>query len=182
MEACKVESNVPLNGVHVDDKSKGFQEDLCHKHAFITKYFVSLKEDIGSDKWLRTIFKKLLLEIESCLEVVKDVVVSLGTSSVDDHPFSWAPFLVVMKGFHAIAKLYDHLMKEFLLKLQVRHPTLNILIRQLRWHDDHLWLLDYEFLFDFQSKKRRVMTMLPEPQDDHDERKEVIIHTSQLLT
>jgi hypothetical protein len=52
MEACKVESNVPSNGVHVDDKSKGFQEDLCHKHAFITNCFVSLKEEIGSHKWL----------------------------------------------------------------------------------------------------------------------------------
>jgi hypothetical protein len=70
-----------------------------------------------------------LLEIESFLEVVEDVVVSLGTSSVDDHPFNWAPFLVVMKGLHAIAKLYDHLMKELLLKLQLCHPTLNILIR-----------------------------------------------------
>lgn len=182
MEACKVESNVPSNGVHVEDKSKGFQEDLCQKQALITNCSVSLKEEIGSHKWLRTVFKKLLLEIESCLEEVEDVAVSPGTSSVDDHPFSWAPFLVVLKGLHAIAKLYDDAMEELLLKLQLRRPALNILIRQLRWHDDHFWLLDYGFLLDFESKKRLVMAMLPEPQDDHEERQEVIINRSQLLT
>jgi hypothetical protein len=56
-------------------------------------------------------FKKLLLEIESFLEVVEDVVVAPGTPSVDDHPFSWAPFLLVLKGFHAIATLYGDLME-----------------------------------------------------------------------
>lgn len=181
MEACKVESNVPTNGVHVEDKSKGFQEDLCEKQALMTSCSVSLKEEIGSHKWLRTVFKKLLLEIESCLEAVEDVVVAPGTSSVDDHPFSWAPFLVVLKGLHAIAKLYDDAMEELLLKLQLRRSALNILIKQLRWHDDHFWLLDYGFLLDFESKKRLVMAMLPEPQDDHDERQEVIIQRSQLL-
>lgn len=182
MEACKVESNVQINGVHVEDKSKGFQEDLCEKQTLITNCSVSLKEEIGSHKWLRTVFKKLLLEIDSCLEAVEDVVVAPGTSSVDDHPFSWAPFLVVLKGLHAIAKLYDDAMEELLLKLQVRRSALNILIKQLRWHDDHFWLLDYGFLLDFESKKRLVMAMLPEPQDDHDERQEVIIQRSQLLT
>ena len=64
-------------------------------------------------------FKKLLLEIESFLEVIEDVMVSPRTPSIDDHPFNWAPFFVVLKGLHAIAKLYDDLMEEFLLKLQL---------------------------------------------------------------
>jgi hypothetical protein len=33
-------------------------------------------------------FKKLLLEIESFLEVIEDVMVSPRTSSIDDHPFN----------------------------------------------------------------------------------------------
>jgi len=50
MEVLKVESNVPSNGVHVEDKSKGFQKYLCLKHEFITNCFVSLNEESGSHK------------------------------------------------------------------------------------------------------------------------------------
>lgn len=35
---------------------------------------------------------------------------------------------------------------------------------------------------DFESKRRLVMAMLPEPQDDHDERQEITVKRGQLLT
>ncbi|XP_057816029.2 E3 ubiquitin-protein ligase UPL5 [Cryptomeria japonica] len=183
MESCKgSEGHMPSYGFHMREKKKGIRKDLSQKLVITASYSVNLKEEIGSHRWLQAVFRTLLLEIDSCLEAVEDVLVAPGTSTVEDHPFGWTPFLVVLKGLHAIAKLYDEAMEEMLSILKSRHTALNILVRQSRWNDDHFWLLDYGFLLDFESKKRLVMAMLPEPQDDHDERQEVVVHRSQLLT
>eukprot|EP00252_Welwitschia_mirabilis_P004840 TRINITY_DN1516_c0_g2_i1.p1 TRINITY_DN1516_c0_g2~~TRINITY_DN1516_c0_g2_i1.p1 ORF type:complete len:1132 (+),score=250.60 TRINITY_DN1516_c0_g2_i1:168-3563(+) len=144
--------------------------------------FNALKEEIGSQRWLRTVFNKLLDEVDSCFEAVEDVIDSSGQSNLDNHPFGWAPLLVVLKGLHAIGKLFDDRMQKLLAILDLHRSALNVLIGQSRWHDENFWLLDYGFLLDFESKKRLVMAMLPEPNDDHDERQEVVIARSQLLS
>lgn len=183
MESLKgSECHMPSYGFHMREKKKGLRKDLSQKLVITASCSVNLKEEIGSHKWLQAVFRKLLLEIDSCFEAVEDVLVAPGTSTLEDHPFGWTPFLVILKGLHAIAKLYDEAMEEMLSILKSRHAALNILIRQSRWKDDHFWLLDYGFLLDFESKRRLVMAMLPEPQDDHDERQEVVVHRSQLLT
>ncbi|CAM6092872.1 unnamed protein product [Calypogeia fissa] len=144
--------------------------------------------EIGTHTWLRTLFLDLLQEIEKCLKSVEEVaeksLEGSGTVTAEDRerPLGWAPFLVILKGLHAIAKLYEGTMDELLKVLGKRSIALNMLIRQSRWNDDDFWLLDHKSLLDFESKRRLVMAMLPEPQDDHDERQEIIVHRSQLLT
>jgi hypothetical protein len=92
------------------------------------------------------------LKIRSSLTLVRKNLVSFNrVRSLD---------LIVLKDLHVIAKLSGDLIEELLLKLQLCCPALNILIRQLQWHDDHFWLLDYGFLVDFKSKKPLVMEML----------------------
>jgi E3 ubiquitin-protein ligase NEDD4 len=146
--------------------------------------------EIGSHGWLRQLFKDLLHEIDSCLEAVGLVVERQlesaggpGVGATEERPFGWAPFLMVLKGLHAIAKLYEGAMVDLLDMLMFRRVALNILIRQSRWQqDDDFWLLDHPPLLDFESKRRLVMAMLPEPQDDHDERQEIVVKRAQLLT
>ena len=95
--------------------------------------------EIGSHGWLRQLFKDLLHEIDSCLEAVglvaerQNETVGPGATASEERPFGWAPFLVVLKGLHAIAKLYEGAMVDFLEMLSVRRVSLNILIRQSRW-------------------------------------------------
>eukprot|EP01018_Ginkgo_biloba_P037483 Gb_09643 [translate_table: standard] len=66
----------------------------------------SSKEEIESHKWLHRVFIKLLHEIDSCLKALEDVLDAPAPSATEDHSFGWAPFLIV-KGLHAIAKLYE---------------------------------------------------------------------------
>eukprot|EP01018_Ginkgo_biloba_P006327 Gb_17176 [translate_table: standard] len=181
MEVCKgIEAHALVD---MEKRGMGAPQELCQSQLMTGNCFVSSNEEIGSHKWLHTVFSKLLQEIDSCLKALEDVLDAPATSAVEDHSFVWAPFIVVLKGLHAIAKLYEGAMEELLYKLQLRRLALNILIRQSRWHDDdHFWLLEHGFLLDFESKKRLLMAMLPEPQDDHDERQEVVVHRSQLLT
>lgn len=95
--------------------------------------------EIGSHGWLRQLFKDLLHEIDSCLEAVGLIVerqnesAGPGVTATEERPFGWAPFLVVLKGLHAIAKLYEGAMIDLLDMLQARRVSLNILIRQSRW-------------------------------------------------
>lgn len=137
--------------------------------------------DIGSHKWLCTVFRELLHKIDSCLEAVANIVVEPGPSTREDCPIGWAPFLFILKGLHAIAKLSKDDMEDFLSMLSARRLALNNLIQQLPLHDDHFWLLEYSSLLDFESKRYLVLAMLPEPQEDHDERHEIVVHRSQLL-
>ncbi|BBM97696.1 hypothetical protein MPTK1_1g07640 [Marchantia polymorpha subsp. ruderalis] len=154
---------------------------------------VGVGMEIGSHGWLRTLFLDLLREINDCLEAVQSVghggdktqdTQALGLVGPDDRERSlgFAPFLVVLKGLHAVAKLYEGAMEDLLSVLIDKHTALNVLIRQSKWNDDDFWLLEHKYLLDFDSKRRLVMAMLPEPQDDHDERQEMVVHRSQLLT
>jgi E3 ubiquitin-protein ligase NEDD4 len=94
--------------------------------------------EIGSHGWLRQLFKDLLQQVDSCLKEVGHVAerqqesAGGGTTS-EDRPFGWAPFLVVLKGLHAVAKLYEGAMVDLLEMLRVRRVSLNVLIRQSRW-------------------------------------------------
>ncbi|KAG0602413.1 hypothetical protein M758_10G012700 [Ceratodon purpureus] len=163
-------------------------EGQLSEYDFTRNVAAGVGAEIGSHGWLRQLFKDLLHEIDSCLEAVGLVAerqnesVGPGATASEERPFGWAPFLVVLKGLHAIAKLYEGAMVDFLDMLLVRRVSLNILIRQSRWQDDDFWLLDHKSLLDFESKRRLVMAMLPEPQDDHDERQEIVVKRAQLLT
>eukprot|EP01018_Ginkgo_biloba_P008876 Gb_15738 [translate_table: standard] len=61
------------------------------------------KEEIGSHKWLHTIFNKLLHEIDSCLKALEDVLDAPVAMGVEDHSFGWATFLVVLNGLRCLA-------------------------------------------------------------------------------
>ncbi|XP_024400554.1 E3 ubiquitin-protein ligase UPL5 isoform X2 [Physcomitrium patens] len=163
-------------------------EGLLSAYDFTRNIAAEVGAEIGSHGWLRQLFKDLLLEVDSCLEAVGLVAErqneSYGPDSIvsEDRPFGLAPFLVVLKGLHAIAKLYEGAMADLMEMLLVRRVSLNILIRQSRWQDEDFWLLEHKSLLDFESKRRLVMAMLPEPQDDHDERQEVVVKRATLLT
>lgn len=137
--------------------------------------------DIGSHKWLCAVFRELLHKIDIWLEAVANTIVEPGPSTREDFPFGWAPFLFILKGLHAIAKLSKDDMEDLLSMLNTRRLALNNLIQQSPLHDEHFWLLEHSFLLDFESKRHLVMAMLPEPQEDHDERHEIVVHRSQLL-
>jgi hypothetical protein len=112
---------------------------VCAEYDFTRNIAAGVGAEIGSHGWLRQLFKDLLHEIDSCLEAVGLVAerqnesVGPGTTASEERPFGWAPFLVVLKGLHAIAKLYEGAMVDFLDMLLLRRVSLNILIRQSRW-------------------------------------------------
>lgn len=94
--------------------------------------------EIGSHGWLQQLFKDLLQEVDSCLEAVgliperHNESFGPGSTLPEERPFEWAPFLVVLKGLHAIAKLYEGAMANLMEMLLLRRVSLNILIRQSR--------------------------------------------------
>eukprot|EP01018_Ginkgo_biloba_P018742 Gb_28563 [translate_table: standard] len=105
MEVCKgIETHVSMDR---EKRGMGAPQELCQSHLMTGNCFVSSKEEIGSPKWLQTVFSKLLHEIDSCLKALEDVLDAPTTLATEDHSFSWAPFLVVLKCLHAIAKLYE---------------------------------------------------------------------------
>jgi len=111
----------------------------CAEYDYTRNIAARVGAEIGSHGWLRQLFKDLLHEIDSCLEAVGFVVerqnesAGAGVTATEERPFGWAPFLVVLKGLHAIAKLYEGAMVDLLDMLLVRRISLNILIRQSRW-------------------------------------------------
>lgn len=113
--------------------------DISAAYDFTRNIAAEVGAEIGSHGWLRQLFKDLLLEVDSCLEAVGLVAErqneSYGPDSIvsEDRPFGLAPFLVVLKGLHAIAKLYEGAMADLMEMLLVRRVSLNILIRQSRW-------------------------------------------------
>lgn len=128
--------------------------------------------EIGSYAWLFTIFHGLLFDIDSCL----------GNVEVLHHrPFNWAPILAVLKGLNAIAKIYEGCMETLLTILSSHCKALNMMIQQSGWQNDHFWLLEHKFILDFESKRRVVLGMLPEPRDDFEERHDIFIHRDHLL-
>jgi hypothetical protein len=104
--------------------------------------------EIGSHGWLRQLFKDLLQEIGNCLEAVGHVAERQAeqqkegkcVSPSEERPFALAPFLVVLKGLHAVAKLYEGAMTDLLEMLHMRQSSLNVLIRQSQWQVGHFWL------------------------------------------
>ncbi|KAL2650696.1 hypothetical protein R1flu_018824 [Riccia fluitans] len=139
--------------------------------------------DIGSHGWLRRVFKNLLQEINGCLRAVQLAEKSQAPKlDTDDKVLGYAPTLVVLKGMHSLAKVYDGAMEDLINVLRDNHTALNILIRQTKWNDDDFWLLEHKYLLDFDSRRRLVLSMLPEPQDDHEERQEIVVHRAQLLS
>jgi hypothetical protein len=104
--------------------------------------------EIGSHGWLRQLFKDLLQEIGNCLEAVGHVAERQAEqqkegkciSPSEERPFALAPFLVVLKGLHAVAKLYEGAMTDLLEMLHMRQSSLNVLIRQSQWQVGHFWL------------------------------------------
>ncbi|MCO5556359.1 hypothetical protein L7F22_009907 [Adiantum nelumboides] len=134
---------------------------------------------VGSKKWLRWIFQELLQAIDSCLAVIQPTQTS---GSLDEKTFWWAPFLIILKGLNSIARVYGDASTELLATVQTRQSMINMLIKHSRWQDDHSWLLDYKQVLNFESKRKLAMAMLPEPQDDHEERQEVSVTRSSLLS
>eukprot|EP00250_Pteridium_aquilinum_P013534 c21399_g1_i1 orf=449-3895(+) len=134
---------------------------------------------IGSQKWLQRLFHELLQSVDDCLAAIQPAR-SLGVP--DEKTFWWAPFLIILKGLHSIARLYADASNDLLAMVQTHRTTLNMLIKHSRWQDDHSWLLDYKHLLNFESKRKLAMAMLPEPQDDHDERQEIAVTRSNLLS
>lgn len=100
--------------------------------------------EIGSHGWLRQLFKDLLQAIDNCLEGVGHMADKHQESSgavvsvLEDRPFGWAPFLIVLKGLHAVAKLYEGAMVDLLEMLRLRRAALNMLIRQSKWQVIHV--------------------------------------------
>ncbi|XP_024543665.1 E3 ubiquitin-protein ligase UPL5 isoform X1 [Selaginella moellendorffii] len=145
-------------------------------------------QQVGTAGWLDSIFHRLLVELDKCLVTVlwqHEKFQEGGprsTQGVEERPFARAPFLFVLKGLHAVAKLSDISSMKLLSLLRSQRLALNVLVSQSRWQDHDFWLLEYKRFLEFDSKKRLVMAMLPEPQDDHEERQEIVIQRSQLLT
>lgn len=112
----------------------------CAEYDYTRNIAAGVGAEIGSHGWLRQLFKDLLHEIDSCLDAVGLVVERQlesaggpGSGATEERPFGWAPFLMVLKGLHAIAKLYEGAMVDLLDMLMFRRVALNILIRQSRW-------------------------------------------------
>ncbi|KAL3701022.1 hypothetical protein R1sor_019044 [Riccia sorocarpa] len=139
--------------------------------------------EIGSHGWLRALFKGVLVEIHNGLIAV-EFAAKAPAPKLETAGFmlAYAPSLVVLKGLHAVAKIYDGAMEELIKVLRDNRTSLNVLIRQTKWNDDDYWLLEHKDLLDFESKRKLVLSMLPEPQDDHEERQEIVVHRSQLLS
>lgn len=133
---------------------------------------------IGSHQWLQRLFHELLQAIGGCLAAIQ---FARFVGALDEKIFWWAPFLTLMKGLHFIARLYRDASNHLQFIVQTHQATLNMLIKHSRWQDDHLWLLDYKSLLNFESKRKLAMAMLPEPQDDHDERQEIAVTRSSIL-
>ncbi|XP_073393758.1 E3 ubiquitin-protein ligase UPL5 isoform X2 [Physcomitrium patens] len=198
IEVCKVvvtsgsENNTKESTVVLTECPHGGATDpegLLTEYDFARNRAPGVGAEIGSHGWLQQLFKDLLQEVDSCLEAVgliperHNESFGPGSTLPEERPFEWAPFLVVLKGLHAIAKLYEGAMANLMEMLLLRRVSLNILIRQSRRQlDDDFWLLDHKTLLEFESKRRLVMAMLPEPQDDHDERQEVVVKRATLLT
>lgn len=133
---------------------------------------------IGSHQWLQRLFHELLQAVGGCLAAIQ----STQSGVVDEKSFWWAPFLIILKGLHSIARLYRDANNHLQVMIQMHQTTLNMLIKHSRWQDDHLWLLDYKYLLNFESKRKLAMAMLPEPQDDHEERQEIAVTRSSILS
>jgi hypothetical protein len=151
-----VNVSVSFSYVHV-----GHDTIICHSFETIFVAGVCLPEsniigniaaavgaEIGSHGWLRQLFKDLLQEIGNCLEAVGHVAERQAEqqkegkciSPSEERPFALAPFLVVLKGLHAVAKLYEGAMTDLLEMLHMRQSSLNVLIRQSQWQVGHFWL------------------------------------------
>lgn len=134
---------------------------------------------LGSQRWLQWLFREILQAVDDCLAAIQP---TLTSGVLDEKTFWWAPFLIILKGLNSMARVYGDASTELLAMVQTHQITLNVLIKHSRWQDDHSWLLDYKHVLNFESKRKLAMAMLPEPQDDHEERQEIAVTRSSLLS
>ncbi|KAI5080078.1 hypothetical protein GOP47_0005557 [Adiantum capillus-veneris] len=130
--------------------------------------------ETGSYAWLFAVFNRLLHEVDSCLKKVEETSLS--------RPYNWSSVLTVLKGLNVMAKMFGGFMETLHTILHSRSKALNTIIEQLECHNDHIWLLEHKSLLEFESKKRLVLGMLPEPQEDFEERHDIFIHRDYLLS
>ncbi|KAH7424833.1 hypothetical protein KP509_11G027100 [Ceratopteris richardii] len=134
---------------------------------------------VGSQRWLRGLFQELLESVDRCWVCIKS---SQERGLLDEKSFWWAPFLIILKGLHSIARVVGDTFTNLVNMVQCHESILNMLIKHSRWQDDHSWLFDYKHVLNFESRRKLAMAMLPEPQDDHEERQEVAVSRSNVLS
>ncbi|KAI5059307.1 hypothetical protein GOP47_0025626 [Adiantum capillus-veneris] len=152
---------------------------ICLEAAGDDKAKDSAEFSIGSQKWLQRLFQELLQAVDGCLAAIRPTQTS---GILDEKTFWWAPFLIILKGLNSVVRVYGDAFTELLAMVQTHQITLNMLVKHSRWQDDHSWLLDYKQVLNFESKRKLAMAMLPEPQDDHEERQEIAVTRSSLLS
>lgn len=130
--------------------------------------------ETGSYAWLFAVFRRLLYEIDSCLRKVEEASVS--------RPYNWSSVLIVLKGLNVIAKVFGGCMAALHYILSSRCKALNTIVQQSECHNDHMWLLEHKSLLELESKKRLVLGMLSEPQEDFEERHDIFVHRDYLLS
>ncbi|MCO5606546.1 hypothetical protein L7F22_060734 [Adiantum nelumboides] len=130
--------------------------------------------ETGSYAWLFAVFHRLLYEVDSCLRKVEETSFS--------RPYNWSSVLTVLKGLNVIAKMFGSCMETLHATLSSRCKALNTIIQQSECHNDHIWLLEHKSLLEFESKKRLVLGMFSEPQEDFEEGHSILIHRDYLLS
>ncbi|KAJ7562340.1 hypothetical protein O6H91_03G065200 [Diphasiastrum complanatum] len=149
----------------------------------------SIKLKLNTHAWLDQIFNDLLKETESYMVQLSDFHQSSKyapsvqwPSGLAHQVFAYSHLFVLLRGIHAIANVLDGGLHSLLLMLQERHVALNIVIQNsVCTHGDY-WLCEHKYLLNFESKRKLAIGMLPEPQDDYEERHDIVVPRSQLLS
>jgi hypothetical protein len=101
--------------------------------------------------------------------------------AVQDLASSCSPILSLLKSLKAIAQMYERCMDNLLTILHLQRNALNMIIQQSGSQNDNFWLLEHKSLLEIQSKRKIVLGMLPEPQEDFEERHQLFVHREHLL-
>ncbi|XP_068668306.1 E3 ubiquitin-protein ligase UPL5-like isoform X1 [Aristolochia californica] len=128
-----------------------------------------------------TLFSQLLMKVGKCLEKVDEYLAVNGLAGSENYRFSWSQYLVILKELNSISKMFQGEEGRFRSVLRLRKNCINFLIKQTRRRDDHLWLLRYKDVTDFESRRHLVMMMFPDVRDDFDELHEMLIDRNQIL-